>query len=129
MGSFQAAAAPKESLVSVNNQLLVYILGLELSLLRLLCCLLSQEPLVASPEPVLPFVRESLGAISCESPPVGNYSCGCIMPGRQNSASLILSLKSTELDVAEHRRLRQDSHEFKSSLASVERPCLKEAGK
>lgn len=80
-----------------------------------------------SPEPVLPLVRESLGATSCESPPVGNCSCGCTMPGRESSTSLILSLKSPELDVMEHRRLRQDDHEFQASLASVARSCLKEA--
>lgn len=81
----------------------IYILREELGLLWLLCCLLSEEPLVCSPKPVLIFVRGSLGATSCESPPGDNHSCYYIIPGRQSSKRLTLPLKSTELDVAEHR--------------------------
>lgn len=86
-----------------SNLWLIYILREELGLLWLLCCLLIEEPLVCSPKPVLIFVRGSLGATSCESPPGDNHSCYYIIPGRQSSKRLTLPLKSTELDVAEHR--------------------------
>lgn len=60
IGQLPGSYTTKEK--SSSNQLLVYILGEELGILSLLCCLLSQEALECFPKPVFPFVRESLGA-------------------------------------------------------------------